>query len=83
MATQQLGGNPWSMGTRNWRQPDQWPMSSIMQIRLKILMKTLAMLRNWLGTSHAPRTNEKSLGTGERRRRRRKDDEGTGRTTTR
>ena len=46
MATQELGGNPCSMGTRNCRQPDQWPMSSIMQMRLKMRMKTLAMLRN-------------------------------------
>ena len=46
MATQELGGNPCSIGTRNWRQPDQCPISSIMQMRLKILMKTLAMLRN-------------------------------------
>ena len=47
MATQLLAGKPWSMGTRNCRQPDQWPTSSIMQIRLKMRMKTLAMLRNW------------------------------------
>ena len=45
--TQQLGGKPCSIGTRNWRQPDQWPTSSIMQIRLNIRMNTLAMLRNW------------------------------------
>jgi hypothetical protein len=46
MATHELEGNPWSIGTRNWRQPDQWPMSSIMQIRLKIRIKTEAMFRN-------------------------------------
>jgi hypothetical protein len=28
------------MGTRNCKQPDQWPTNSIMQIRLKIRMKT-------------------------------------------
>lgn len=47
MATQELGGNPCNIGTRNWRQPDQCPISNIMQIKLKILIKTLAMLRNW------------------------------------
>ena len=46
MATQLFLGKPWSMGTRNWRQPDQWPTSSIMQIRLKIRMNTDAMFRN-------------------------------------
>jgi hypothetical protein len=46
MATQELGGNPWSIGTRNCRHPDQWPISSIIQMRLNILMNTLAMLRN-------------------------------------
>lgn len=49
MATHELGGNPCNIGTRNWRQPDQCPISSIIQIRLKILMKTLAMLRNCAG----------------------------------
>lgn len=49
MATHELGGKPCSMGTRNWRQPDQCPMRSIMQIRLKIRMNTLAMLRNCIG----------------------------------
>ena len=46
IATQLCLGNPWSIGTKNWRQPDQWPTSNIMHIRLKIRMKTLAMLRN-------------------------------------
>ena len=46
MATQLFLGKPWSMGTRNWRQPDQWPTSSIMQIRLKIRMNMDAMFRN-------------------------------------
>lgn len=46
MATHEFDGKPWSMGTKNWRQPDQCPISSIMQIRLKIRMNTLAMLRN-------------------------------------
>ena len=46
MATQLFLGKPCSMGTRNWRQPDQWPTSSIMQIRLKIRMNTDAMFRN-------------------------------------
>ena len=47
IATQLFDGNPWSMGTRNWRQPDQWPTKSIMQIRLNIRMNTDAMFRNW------------------------------------
>ena len=47
IATQLFEGNPWSMGTRNWRQPDQWPTKSIMQIRLNMRMNTLAMFRNW------------------------------------
>lgn len=47
IATHELAGNAWSMGTRNWRHPDQCPISSIMQMRLKIRMKTLAILRNW------------------------------------
>jgi len=46
MATQEFGGNPCSIGTRNCRHPDQWPISSIIQMRLNIRMKTLAMLRN-------------------------------------
>lgn len=47
IATQEFGGNPCSIGTRNWRHPDQWPISSIMQIKLNIRMKTDAILRNW------------------------------------
>ena len=46
MVTHESGGKPCSMGTRNWRQPDQWPMRSIMQIRLKIRMKTPSELMN-------------------------------------
>lgn len=46
MATQELDGKPCSIGTRNCRHPLQWPMRSIMQIRLKIRIKTEAMLRN-------------------------------------
>lgn len=46
MATQDFGGKPCNIGTRNWRHPDQWPMSNIMEMRLKILMKTEAMFRN-------------------------------------
>ena len=49
IATQLLRGNPCSMGTRNCRHPDQWPTSSIMQIRLNIRMNTDAMFRNWNG----------------------------------
>ena len=46
IATQLFEGNPWSIGTRNWRQPDQWPTKSIIQIKLKIRMNTEAMFRN-------------------------------------
>ena len=46
MATHELLGNPWSIGTRNCRQPLQWPIRSIMQIRLKIRMNTDAIFRN-------------------------------------
>lgn len=46
IATQELDGKPCSIGTRNCRHPLQWPMRSIMQIRLKIRMNTEAMLRN-------------------------------------
>lgn len=49
IATQEFGGNPCSIGTRNCRHPDQWPISSIIQMRLNIRMKTLAMLRNCNG----------------------------------
>jgi len=46
MATHELLGNPWSIGTRNCRQPLQWPINSIIQIRLKIRMNTDAIFRN-------------------------------------
>ncbi len=46
MATQEFEGKPCSIGTRNWRHPDQWPMSSIMQIRLKMRMNTPRELMN-------------------------------------
>lgn len=46
MATQEFSGKPWSIGTRNWRQPLQCPINSIMHIKLNIFMKTLAILRN-------------------------------------
>ena len=61
IATQLFDGNPWSMGTRNWRQPDQWPTKSIMQIRLNIRMNTLAMFRNWKEeTVHSSQSNRLS-----------------------
>jgi hypothetical protein len=46
MATQEFAGKPCSIGTRNWRHPDQCPISNMMQIRLKIRMKTPSELRN-------------------------------------
>lgn len=46
MATHELGGNPCNIGTRNCRHPLQWPMSSIIQIKLKIFMKTEAIFKN-------------------------------------
>ena len=48
IATQELEGNPCNIGTKNWRHPDQWPMRSIMEIKLKILIKTDAMFKNCL-----------------------------------
>lgn len=64
IATQELAGKPCSMGTRNWRQPDQWPMSSIMQIRLNIRMKTLAIFKNCNNNSVLVGTyNKKSIST--------------------
>jgi hypothetical protein len=46
MATHELDGNPWSIGTKNCRQPLQWPISSIIQIKLNMRINTDAMLRN-------------------------------------
>lgn len=46
MDTQEFDGKPCNIGTKNCRQPLQCPIRSIMQIRLKILMNTEAMLRN-------------------------------------
>lgn len=47
MATHELAGNPCKLGTRNCRHPDQCPMSNIMHIKLKILINTLAMFKNY------------------------------------
>lgn len=47
MATHELEGNPWSIGTKNCRQPLQWPISSIIQIKLNMRINTDAMLRNY------------------------------------
>lgn len=47
MATQEFEGNPWSIGTKNCRQPLQWPMRSIIQIKLNMRINTDAMLRNY------------------------------------
>ena len=46
MATQVSGGKSSSIGTRNWRHPFQWPISSITMIRFSIFMNNPAMLRN-------------------------------------
>lgn len=46
IATHEFGGNPCSIGTRNCRHPDQWPINSIIHIKLNIRMNTEAMLRN-------------------------------------
>ena len=40
IVTQESWGKPCSIGTRNMRQPDQWTIRSIMQIRLKIFINT-------------------------------------------
>ena len=52
MATQESSGKPFSIGTRNWMQPDQWATKDMMQIRLKILANILANSPNcnkWTG----------------------------------
>ena len=46
MTTQESRGKPWSIGTRNWMQPDQWAISIIRHIKLKIRMNTPAIFRN-------------------------------------
>ena len=46
ITTQEFAGKSCIIVTRNCRQPLQWPMSSMRQIRLKILMKTSATSRN-------------------------------------
>jgi hypothetical protein len=46
MATQELEGNPCNIGTKNWRQPDQWPISNMMLIKLKIRMNTPTEFKN-------------------------------------
>lgn len=50
MATHELEGNPWSIGTKNCRHPLQWPMSNIIQIKLNMRINTDAMLRNYKKT---------------------------------
>lgn len=47
IATHELAGNACRLGTRNCKHPDQCPMSNIMQIKLKILINTLAMFKNY------------------------------------
>ena len=47
MATQESGGKPCIIGTRNCRQPDQWTMRSIMLSRLNIFMKRPRDFSNW------------------------------------
>jgi len=46
MDTQEFDGKPCNIGTKNCRQPLQCPIKSIIQIKLKILMNTEAILRN-------------------------------------
>ena len=46
IATQELAGKPCSIGIRNCKQPDQWPMSNMMLTKLKIRMKTPSELKN-------------------------------------
>ena len=38
---------PCNIGTRNWRQPDQWTMRSIILSKLNIFMNTPTDLRSW------------------------------------
>ena len=47
IATHELAGKPCSIGIRNCRQPDQWPMSNMMLTKLKIRMKTPSELKNY------------------------------------
>ena len=47
IATQELAGKPCSIGIRNCKQPDQWPMSNMMLTKLKIRMKTPSELKNY------------------------------------
>jgi len=54
IATQVLDGNSWSIGTRNCRHPFQWPINSIMQMRLNMRMNMPATLRNYHTEQHAP-----------------------------
>ena len=46
IATHESEGNPWSIGTKNCRHPDQCPISNIIQIKLNILINTLAIFKN-------------------------------------
>lgn len=47
IATHEFDGKPWSIGTRNCKHPLQWPINSIIQIKLKILIKTEAIFKNY------------------------------------
>lgn len=47
IATHELLGKPCNMGTRNWRQPLQWPIRSIIQIRLMIFINTDAIFKKY------------------------------------
>lgn len=46
MATQEFDGNPCNIGTKNCKQPLQWPINNIIQIKLNIRMKTDAIFKN-------------------------------------
>lgn len=57
MATHEFDGNPCSIGTRNWRHPLQWPIRSIIQIRLKIRINTDAIFKNCACAMKTPGPN--------------------------
>lgn len=48
MATHEFDGKPCNIGTRNCKHPLQWPIKSIIQIKLNIRMNTDAIFKNYV-----------------------------------
>lgn len=46
MATHEFDGNPCNIGTKNCKHPLQWPINSIIQIKLNIRINTDAIFKN-------------------------------------